>query len=169
MANKAVFFDRDDTLIADPGYINDPDEVKLFEGVPQVLIELKDMGYKLVLVSNQSAVARGIVTEQVLGKIHDRLEQLLAQNGAYLDKIYYCPHHPDGVIKKYRKESKLRKPEPGMLLIAAKELVLDLENSWMVGNSPTDIEAGRAAGCSTILIDDPLHSRNPQGEKTEPD
>lgn len=169
MANKAVFLDRDNTLIADPGYISDPDQVKLLDGVPETLAELGKMGYKLVVVSNQSAVARGIVTERGLGKIHKRLERLLAQNDAYLDKIYYCPYHPEGTIEKYRKESKLRKPNPGMLLTAAKEMALSLKMSWIVGNSSRDIEAGRAAGCKTILVDNPLHSRNPQGEKVNPD
>ena len=115
MADRAVFFDRDDTLIKDPGYINNPDQVVLLDGVTEALVALRNLGYKLVVVSNQSAVARGIVTEKVLGEIHDRLRQLLAKKGASLDGIYYCPYHPDGVIARYRKESDLRKPAPGML------------------------------------------------------
>lgn len=153
MSNKAVFLDRDNTLIEDPGYINHPDQVKLLDGVAEALIELKALGYKLVVVSNQSAVARGIVTEKVLAEIHDRLNQLLAEKGAYLDRIYYCPYHPDGVVPKYRKESDWRKPNPGMLLRAADELDIDLNQSWMIGNSNRDIEAGLRAGCKTILID----------------
>ena len=135
MANRAIFLDRDDTLIEDPGYINSPDQVKLLAGVPQALIELKAMGYKLVVVSNQSAVARGIITEKVLARIHDRLKQLLAEKGASLDRIYYCPHHPDGVIEKYRKESDSRKPNPGMLLTAAEQMDIDLRHSWLIGDS----------------------------------
>jgi len=152
MSNKAVFLDRDDTLIQDPGYINHPDQVKLLDGAAEALIELKALGYKLVVVSNQSAVARGIVTEKVLAEIHDRLNQLLADKGAYLDRIYYCPYHPDGVVPKYRRESDFRKPNPGMLLRAADELDIDLAQSWMIGNSNRDIEAGLRAGCKTILI-----------------
>jgi len=151
MSNKAVFLDRDNTLIEDPGYINHPDQVKLLEGVAEALIELKAMGYKLIVVSNQSAVARGIVTEKVLAQIHDRLKQLLAERGAYLDRIYYCPYHPDGVVPKYRKESDWRKPNPGMLLTAADQMDIDLNQSWMIGNSSRDIEAGLRAGCKTIL------------------
>jgi len=153
MADKAIFFDRDNTIIEDPGYISDPEQVRLLPGVPEALIELRLMGYKLVIVSNQSAVARGIVTEEVLGHIHDRLNQLLEEAGAYLDHIYYCPYHPDGVVPRYRRTSDMRKPNPGMLLAASKDLELDLAESWMVGDTSSDIEAGKRAGCRTILLD----------------
>jgi len=159
MSNKAIFMDRDDTLIEDPGYLSDPDQVKLLPGVPWALIQLKDMGYKLVVVTNQSAVARGIITEAVLRKIHDRLEQLLAQQDAYLDAIYYCPYHPEGSVAKFRRDSDCRKPNPGMLLMAADELDIDLAESWMIGNAAHDVEAGLRAGCKTILIDVPSRQR----------
>lgn len=162
MSNKAIFLDRDDTLIEDPGYINNPDQVKPLPGVPRALAELKTMGYKLVLVTNQSAVARGIVSEKTLGNIHDRLEQLLAESNAFLDAIYYCPYHPDGVIPKYRKESDCRKPNPGMLLTAADEMDIDLSQSWMIGNGADDVEAGLRAGCKTILIDPPSRQHQPR-------
>jgi D-glycero-D-manno-heptose 1,7-bisphosphate phosphatase len=166
MSDKAIFFDRDDTLIEDLGYISSPDQVKLLTGVPRALIELKALGYKLVVVTNQSAVARGIVTEKVLGDIHNRLKQLLAEKNAFLDGIYYCPYHPKGVVKKYRQDSEFRKPNPGMILKAAKEMDLDLDQSWCVGNSSRDIEAGLRAGCKTILID--LPSRKLQLKPGEP-
>ncbi len=162
MPNKAIFLDRDDTLIEDPGYINSPEQVKLIEGVVDALVELKKMGYKLVVVSNQSAVARGITTEQTLQEIHRRLEQLLAIGGAQLDKIYYCPFHPDGVIPKYRRDSDFRKPSPGMILQACQELNIDPAQSWAIGNSESDIEAGIRAGCKTILLDGPLHNKKLQ-------
>jgi len=152
MSNKAVFMDRDDTLIKDPGYINDPDQVQLLAGTSEALIELKQMGYKRVIVTNQSAVARGIVSEQVLKQIHKRLQKLLVHEGAGIEKIYYCPYHPDGVIEKYRKESDNRKPNPGMILAAAREMDIDLNRSWVIGNSYRDIVAGQRAGCKTILI-----------------
>jgi D,D-heptose 1,7-bisphosphate phosphatase len=166
MSDKAIFLDRDDTLIEDPGYISRSEQVNLLAGVPRALIELKALGYKLVVVTNQSAVARGIVTEKVLGDIHKRLEQLLAEKNAFLDGIYYCPYHPDGAVKKYRQESELRKPNPGMLLKAAEEMDLDLGQSWCVGNSSTDIGAGLRAGCKTILID--LPSRRQQLKPNDP-
>lgn len=159
MLNNAIFLDRDGTLIEDPGYVNDPDQVKLLDGIPESLIELKALGYKLVVVTNQSAVARGIVTEKVLADIHERLRQLLAQRNAYLDDIYYCPYHPEGVVPKYRKESNYRKPNPGMLLEAADDMNIDLSQSWCIGNSDSDIEAGQRAGCRTVLVDTPSHQR----------
>ncbi len=169
MPDKAIFLDRDDTLVEDPGYINHPDQLKLLDGIPEALAELKTLGYKLIVVSNQSAVARGIVTEQVLNKINDRLKQLLAEKGAHLDQIYYCPYHPDGVIAKYRKESDWRKPNPGMLLTAADEMDIDLSQSWLIGNSDSDVQAGLRAGCTTILIDHPSHYKHPEFTKLNPD
>jgi len=169
MANRAIFLDRDGTLIEDTGYINHPDQVKLLEGIPEALIEFKRMGYKLIVVSNQSGVARGIITEKVLGEIHDRLRQLLAEKGAHLDEIYCCPYHPEGVVEKYRKDSPHRKPKPGMLLAAAKRMRIDLGQSLAVGDSPRDIEAGLRAGCKTILISDPAHSRKLKPGEAKPD
>ncbi len=157
MVSKAIFLDCDGTLIEDPGYINHPDQVKLLAGVTDALVELRAMGYKLVVVSNQSAVARGIVTEKVLSRIHDRLRKLLAEKNASLDRIYYCPYHPDGVVEKYRKESNDRKPASGMLLTAADEMNIDLNQSWMIGDGDRDIEAGSRAGCKTILINYSAH------------
>jgi D-glycero-D-manno-heptose 1,7-bisphosphate phosphatase len=165
MPNKAIFLDRDDTIIEDPGYINNPDQVKLLDGAAEALSSLKGMGYKLVVVSNQSGIARGIVTEETLGRIHKRLEQLLAEKGVSLDRIYYCPYHPEGVIPKYRKESDLRKPNPGMLFLAHKDLDVDMAESWMVGNSLGDVEAGKRAGCKTVMIDSRAHEQKiPPGE-----
>ena len=168
MANSAVFFDRDGTLIHDPGYLSHPDQVELLDGAAEALKELQLLGYKTVVVSNQSGVARGMITEETLEKIHGRLEELLAQKGASLDRIYYCPYHPDGAIARYRKDSDWRKPEPGMLLAAAKEMDLDLAKSWMVGDSSRDIEAGRRAGCATILISAAQASRE-EAEASPPD
>ena len=169
MSNKAIFLDRDDTLIEDTGYISSPEQVKLLTGVARALIELKALEYKLVVVTNQSAVARGIVTEKVLGEIHKRLEQLLAEKNAFLDGIYYCPYHPKGVVKKYRQESDCRKPNPGMLLRAAEEMDIDLDKSWCVGNSISDVEAGLRAGCKTILIDLPSHQQQLKPSGPRPD
>lgn len=163
MSDKAIFLDRDDTLIEDKGFINNPEQVKLLDGVPEALIQLKALDYKLIVVTNQSGIAHGIVTEKALGEVHDRLKQLLADKNAYLDRIYYCPYHPEGIVQKYRKESDLRKPSPGMLLKAADEMDIDLGQSWCIGNSSRDIEAGIRAGCKTILIDLP-----PSHQKTKP-
>jgi D-glycero-D-manno-heptose 1,7-bisphosphate phosphatase len=169
MSNRAIFLDRDNTIIEDPGYISDPSQVKLVDGVAEALIELRAMGYKLIVVSNQSAVARGIVTEKTLGEIHDRVKQLLGEKGASLDAIYYCPYHPDGAVTKYRKESDWRKPKPGMLLAAAKEMDVDLSQSWMIGDRGRDIEAGLQAGCRTILIGHQASYEQTDPTKPKPD
>ena len=157
---RAIFLDRDNTLIHDPGYISHPDQVVLVDGVAEALKDLRALGYRLVVVTNQSAVARGIITEAVLREIHHRMETLLAEQGARLDRIYYCPHHPDGVVERYRGQSDWRKPNPGMLLTAAQEMDMDLTRSWCIGDSFSDVEAGARAGCKTILIDGPSPSRS---------
>ena len=169
MANRAVFLDRDDTLIEDPGYINDPDQVKLLDGVPEALKDLKALGYKLVVISNQSGVARGILTEKVLQQIHDRLRELLARKGACLDAIYYCPFHPNGAVPKYRKESDWRKPSPGMIVAAAKDFDINLAESWLIGDDRRDIEAGFRAGCKTIFVDNSAHSKYTEQFNPRPD
>jgi D-glycero-D-manno-heptose 1,7-bisphosphate phosphatase len=152
MPDKAIFLDRDDTIIEDPGYINSAEQVKLVPAAAQALVELRKLGFKLIVVSNQSGIARGIIQEQAIGQIHDRLKQLLAEHNAYLDRIYFCPFHPDGAVQKFRKDSDWRKPKPGMLLAASKEMKISLADSWMIGNGYADIAAGKAAGCRTILI-----------------
>ncbi len=169
MSEKAIFLDRDDTLIEDPGYISDPEQVKLIDGAATALVEFRRMGYKIVVVSNQSGVARGIVTERKLAKIHSRIKELLAEGDAFLDGIYYCPYHPDGAIPRYRKESDDRKPAPGMLLTASREMDLDLGKSWMIGDSGRDIEAGFRAGCRTILVEPPNRQRQIDGFVHAPD
>lgn len=169
MSDKAIFLDRDDTLIEDPGYISDPEQVKLIDGVASALVYFRKMGFRIIVVSNQSAVARGIITERKLGKIHDTMKQLLAEKGAFLDGIYYCPYHPGGAIPKYRKDSEDRKPAPGMLLTAANEMDIELAESWMIGDSPRDIEAGFRAGCRTILVELPSRQRRTGGFTHLPD
>ena len=169
MAHKAIFLDRDGTLIFDPGYINDPAQVKLLDGAAEAIVKFREMGYKIVVVTNQSGIARGIIPENAIPKINRRLNQLLAEKNAYLDNTYYCPYHPDGAVKKYRKESGLRKPAPGMLLAAAEEMDIDLGNSWTIGDAYRDIAAGAAAGCKTILIKSHSNRPIPTLEDPEPD
>ena len=169
MADKAVFLDRDDTIIEDPGYISSPSQVKLLGGVAGALVQLRKMGYKLIVVTNQSAVARGIVTEAMLRKIHKRINELLKKDGAHIDKFYYCPYHPEGVIPKYRIESDMRKPAAGMFFLASREMDIDCSRSWMVGNSYRDVTAGRRAGCGTILIKSSLKPAMKKLGDPEPD
>ena len=155
MSYVAVFLDRDDTIVPDPGYISSPDQVTLMPGVGEALAKLSGLGLKLVLVTNQSGIARGMLTEDDLEKIHTKLKRLLADHDVSLDAIYYCPYHPDGIVDEYKKESDMRKPEAGMLFKAATDMNIDLEMSWMVGNSTRDVEAGKKAKCKTILVKPP--------------
>jgi len=168
MSSTAVFFDRDGTLIRDPGYISHPDQVELLDGAAEAVKEMQLLGYKTVVVSNQPGVAKGILTEETLEQIHGRLRELVSHTGASLDAIYYCPFHPDGAVPKYRKDSDWRKPRPGMLLAAASEMDIDLTRSWMVGDSLRDTEAGRSAGCRTILIRS-THANLETTDKNRPD
>ena len=152
MANKAVFLDRDNTLISDPGYLSDADAVKLLPGVDLALKSLVQAGYKLVVVTNQAGIARGLITESALEKIHAELRRQLGERDVHLDAMYYCPYHPEGTVEGYVADSDMRKPKPGMLLQGARELDIDLSQSWMVGDSPSDVGAGQRAGCRTIRV-----------------
>lgn len=155
MKSRAVFLDRDGTIIEDRGYISDPDQVELFPGAAEAIRRLSEADYRVVVVSNQSGVARGLFDEDALAGVHGRLEELLSEHGAALDEAYYCPYFdgPEATVEKYRRDSELRKPRPGMLIQAARELNIDLDGSWMIGDLPTDVEAGRRAGCRTVLLD----------------
>jgi D-glycero-D-manno-heptose 1,7-bisphosphate phosphatase len=152
MTQKCVFLDRDNTLIEDPGYLSDPGAVKLMPGVDLALRSLAEAGFKLVVVTNQSAIARGLLTVPTLDAIHAELRRQLGEQGVRLDGIYYCPYHPEGTVEPFAIDSDERKPNPGMLRRAAKELDLDLSVCWMIGDSPRDVEAGQRAGCRTIRV-----------------
>lgn len=164
MAKRAVFLDRDNTIIDDPGYLSDPNAVKLLPGVELAIKSFAQAGFTVVVVTNQSAVARGMITEEMLDEIHDEMRRQLTGKGARIDGIYYCPYHPEGSVEAYAKDSELRKPRPGMLLKAAKEMNIDLAASWMIGDSPRDVEAGKRAGCKTIRIRLPKGKANGQPE-----
>lgn len=151
---RAVFFDRDNTLLHDPGYLKDPAHVRLIDGAAEVTARLRRAGYAVVVVTNQSGVARGLMAESDVAAVNARMQDLLIAGGGGLDGVYFCPYldGPDAVREEFRRDSELRKPRPGMLEVAARELGLDLSRSWMVGDSSRDIEAGRAAGCSTVFV-----------------
>lgn len=151
----AVFLDRDGTIIRDVNYLRTADQIELLPGVPDALRQLRSGGFLLVLVTNQSAVARGYVTEDDVRAVHDALQALLRPHGAQMDAIYYSPYLPEGTVPQYARRSECRKPAPGMLLQAARELNIDLTRSYMVGDKDTDVEAGRRANCRTVLLGSP--------------
>lgn len=139
MARRALFLDRDGTLIIDVGYPREPDRVALIEGAAEALRELQRT-WALVVISNQSGIGRGLITDVEARAVHERFIELFAHEGVQFTRSYYCPHAPDAGCA-------CRKPAPGMLLDAARELDLDLGASTMVGDKPSDLEAGRAGGC----------------------
>jgi D,D-heptose 1,7-bisphosphate phosphatase len=169
MSQKAIFLDRDDTVIDDPGYISEPEQVALLPGAAEAVLQFKRMGYLVIIVTNQSGIARGYMDEKKLEQIHHKLKSLLSAAGASIDGLYYCPYHPDGTIPEYARESSLRKPASGMLRKAAEEMDIDLSRSWMIGDRYRDIEAGKAAGCHTILVDVPGKSPDLTTFGPEPD
>jgi D-glycero-D-manno-heptose 1,7-bisphosphate phosphatase len=152
MPREAVFLDRDGTLIEEVHYLAAPEQVRLLPGAADAVRQLNAAGALVVVVTNQAGVARGYFPERRVVEVHERLTALLAEHGARIDGYFYCPHHPTEGVGAYRVACACRKPKPGMLLTAARELDIDLARSWMIGDKPGDAEAGSAAGCRTILV-----------------
>lgn len=151
--NKAIFLDKDGTLIEDVPYNIDPDKIKLYPEAGKALKHLKKAGFRLVVISNQAGVAKGHFKEEELEEVEKVIGKMLAQYNVVLDGFYYCPHHEEGVVESYVKDCSCRKPKAGMILQAATDLKIDLTKSWMVGDILHDVEAGRRAGCKAILVD----------------
>lgn len=151
----AVFLDRDNTLIANDGDLGSPDAVRLVDGVPGGLKLLRDAGFSLVVVTNQAGVARGRFSERDVDEVHQRIATLVddqAKSEGLIERFYYCPYHPEATVAQYKRDHPWRKPHPGMILQAARDMTLDLSHSWLIGDQERDIAAGRAAGCRTILV-----------------
>lgn len=153
---KCVFLDRDGTLNKLVGFLRDIDELELLPGAAEAVRKINESGYLAILATNQPVIARGEVTFDQLREIHNKLETLLGQEGAYLDAIYYCPHHPhkgyEGEIPELKLDCDCRKPKPGMLLQAAKDYHIDLSASYMVGDGEFDVQCGINAGCKSVMI-----------------
>lgn len=153
---KAVFLDRDGTINKYVGFLRNIDDFELMDGVADAIKNINASGYLAIVVTNQPVIARGEVSFEELEQIHNKMETLLGAEGAYLDAIYFCPHHPHkgygGEILDLKFDCDCRKPKPGMLLKAAEDFNIDLSRSWMVGDGENDIKAGIAAGCHTALI-----------------
>ena len=153
---KAIFLDRDGTINKYVGFLRDINDFELLPGVAQAIKEINESGYLAIVVTNQPVIARGEVTVEQLNNIHNKMETLLGNEGAYIDGIYYCPHHPDkgfeGEIPELKIKCNCRKPNPGLLEKAAEDFNIDLEQSWMIGDSKNDVLAGKNAKCSTIYL-----------------
>lgn len=150
--NKAVFLDKDGTIIEDLPYNVDPSRITWQPGVFEALKLLIDNDYLLVIITNQSGVARGLFKEEDLLAVKAAMSNTLKEHGITLAGFYYCPHHKEGTVKEYTLDCDCRKPKPGLLLKAARDLQIDLSASWMIGDTANDIEAGKEAGCKTILV-----------------
>lgn len=165
---KAVFLDRDGTINKYVGFLRNIDEFELIPGVAEAIRKINNSGYLAIVVTNQPVIARGEVTVPELQLIHNKMETLLGAEGAYLDAIYYCPHHPhkgyEGEIPELKIDCDCRKPKPGMLLRAAEDFNIDLSASCMIGDGENDIKAGIAAGCKTALIGEGEFGQDRTGE-----
>ena len=157
---RAVFLDRDGTINRYVGFLKRPEDFQLIDGAAEAIRRINQSGYLAIVVTNQPVIARGDITWEQLEEIHRKMETLLGTEGANLDDIFICPHHPDsgfaGEIPAYKIQCSCRKPKPGLLLQAAEKYNIDLSQSWMIGDSQSDVDAGVAAGCQSIMLTDKL-------------
>jgi len=149
--NRAIFLDRDGVINKEIMTKN-LEDIELLEKVPEAIEILKEKGFKLIVVTNQPIIARGLASEEEIEEIHDKINKIIEMK---IDKFYFCPHHPNADINQYKKNCDCRKPSSGMILRAAKDLDIDLKKSWVVGDRVTDIIAGKNAGCKTVMIKSP--------------
>ena len=153
---KCIFLDRDGTINELKGFINKPEDFILLDGVPEAIKLFNKLGFLVIVITNQPVIARGEIDIETLNLIHMKMETDLGKHGAYLDAIYYCPHHTDkgfiGERPEYKIDCDCRKPKPGMLIKAAKEFNIDLKQSYMVGDSINDVYAGISAGCHSVYL-----------------
>lgn len=152
MKAKAVFLDRDGVINVDVAYLYKIEDLRWIDGALQAIAYLTVQGYKVFIVTNQSGIARGYYTVEDMKKLHDFMQQKIISAGGSIEKIYYCPHHPEGSINEYTGLCECRKPKPGMLLKAMQEYSIDMEQSFLIGDSRRDIEAAEAAGIRGYLF-----------------
>jgi D-glycero-D-manno-heptose 1,7-bisphosphate phosphatase len=152
--DRAVFLDRDGTIIEDTGYVAGKEQVKFLPRSAEAIKSLNENGFKVIVVSNQAGVARGYFIEADVRDTNQYIQETLAGQGARIDAFYYCPHHVEGVVEAYRRDCYCRKPNPGMLEWAKEDFGLDLDKSFVIGDRYSDVEAGLRAGCRTVLLGD---------------
>ena len=161
---KAIFLDRDGTINKYVGFLREVDQFELLPGVAEAIKLINSSGYLAVVCTNQPVIARGEVTVEELDTIHNKMETLLGKAGAYIDGLYYCPHHPHkgypGEVEALKIDCDCRKPEPGMLIKASQDFNIDLSNSWMIGDGENDIKAGKNAGTHTALIGEGVNGQD---------
>jgi len=160
----AIFLDRDGTINVDHGYVFESDNFEFIDGVIDALRELKEMGFALVLVTNQSGIARGMFTEDQFMHLTEWMDWSLADREVDLDGIYFCPHHPDALVEEFRQSCDCRKPQPGMLLTARQDLNIDMAASYMVGDKIEDMQAALAAGVGKKVLVRSGKPVTPEGE-----
>jgi len=148
----AIFLDRDGTLIEERGYLGDLSQISVFPYSAPALLDLRAAGYALVVVTNQAGVARGFFDEAFVRTAHEALDRMLRAQGVVIDGYYYCPHHPAGVVEGYRRDCRCRKPAPGMIEDAARDLGLDVARSWVIGDKWLDVELAVRAGARGVLV-----------------
>lgn len=152
MNNRAIFIDRDGTLNEEVGYITEMSQFRLFGFAAESIKMINDSGWYAVLITNQAGIARGHHSEEFLRRLHAQMELSLLRDGARLDAIYYCPHHPEFGAPPYRQDCNCRKPKPGLIEKAAKDFSLDLNNCYIIGDRMSDIETGHTAGTRSVMV-----------------
>ncbi|MDQ2752365.1 MAG: HAD family hydrolase [Bacteroidota bacterium] len=167
--NKAIFIDKDGTLIPDIPYNVNPKLITLSNTAIPALQLLQKQTYLLIVISNQSGVARGYFKEEELQNVSDAITTLLSKEGITVNGFYYCPHHKEGTVKEYTLNCDCRKPKPGLILKAVKDFSIDVTQSWMIGDILNDVEAGKAAGCKTVLLKNGNETEWLMNDKRQPD
>jgi D-glycero-D-manno-heptose 1,7-bisphosphate phosphatase len=160
--NKAIFLDRDGVLVKEVYFLYQMEDINILPSVPLALNKLKKAGFKLIVVSNQPVIARGMASEKQVVAINNEIQnQIIKSGGPKLDSVFFCPHHPNAHVQKYRNECQCRKPRTGMIQEAATQHNIDLKKSYMIGDRITDVIAGHKANCKTILLTTGAHAEPP--------
>lgn len=152
MRNKAVILDRDGTIIVEKNYLHKPEDLEIISGVAAAISKMNALGYKVIVITNQSGIARGYYTERDMHALHAHLQTLLAAENAHIDAFYYCPHHQEASLPQYRKDCDCRKPKTGLFERAIVDFSIDTENSWAVGDRARDLQPGARLGMKTALV-----------------
>lgn len=167
--SKAVFLDRDGTIIEDSGYISSPDQVKFIPGSIEAIKKLNEAGYKVVIISNQAGIARGLLSENMLQTIDKIIHRQVLSGGGHIDASYYCPHHPEHGVYPYKQICECRKPHTGLIKQAVREKNIELAGSFMIGDKSSDVETGKCAGIKTIFVRTGHGKNEEKGLKEKPD